>query len=197
MKMPTQACSFLEAAARSTFQPVTLRKITRSTLPRPRTPRRPRPWRLRGVSPWRRRASAFVLGFSSGLLCFVAASRCQPLFWVYRAAFSDSRRLRGVLEGRCEAQAIVEEDRPRKARKDTEKECRPAPTRPDVPPSRTALSAPCVPSVFSVLSVVKFSSFLSGCGFANGKSTGPSSCGFAAWREVPRFCWQKTNAPAA
>ena len=118
---------------------------------------------------------------------------CQPLFWVFRADFSASWRLRGVLEGRCEAHSIVEEDRPRKARKDTETECRPAPTRPDVPPSRTALSAPCVPSVFSVLSVVKFSFFLSGCGFANGKSTGRSFCGIAAWRELPRSFLHQTH----
>jgi hypothetical protein len=24
-----------------------------------------------------------------------------------------------------------------------------------------------------------------------------SGCGFAAWREIPRSCWQRTNAPAA
>jgi hypothetical protein len=45
-----------------------------------------------------------------------------------------------VLVGRCEVQAIVEEDRPRKERKDTETEKRQAPTRLDVAPSRTALS---------------------------------------------------------
>ena len=61
------------------------------------------------------------------------------------------------------------------------------------PPCRLAR----IPSVLSVLSVVKSSSFLSGCGSANGKSTGRSFCGFAAWREVPRSCWQRTNAPAA
>jgi hypothetical protein len=66
-------------------------------------------------------------------------------------------------DGRGEAQAIVEEDRPRKERKDTEMECRPDPIRLDVTPCRTALSTPCIPSVFSVLSVVKSSSFLSGC----------------------------------
>jgi hypothetical protein len=37
------------------------------------------------------------------------------------------------VEGRCEAQAIVEEDRPRKERKDTETERRQAPTRLDEP----------------------------------------------------------------
>jgi hypothetical protein len=40
----------------------------------------------------------------------------------------------------CVARAIVEEDCPRKGRKDTEMECRPAPTRLGGPPSRTARS---------------------------------------------------------
>jgi hypothetical protein len=62
----------------------------------------------------------------------------------------------------------------RKERKDTETESRPAPTRVDVTPSRTALSTPCIPSVPSVLSVVKSSSFLSGCGQRT------NAC--AAWR---------------
>jgi hypothetical protein len=97
------------------------------------------------------------------------------------------------LEGDREAQAIVEEDRPRKERKDTETECRPDPTRLDVTPCRTALPTRRIPSVFSVLSVVKSSSFLSGCGFANGKSTGRSFCGFAAWRELPRSFLHETH----
>jgi hypothetical protein len=89
-------------------------------------------------------------------------------------------------EGDCEGQPLIEEDRPRKGRKDTETESRFAPTRLDVTQSRTALSTLCIPSVLSVLSVVKSSSFLSGCWFADGKSTGRSFCGFAAWRELPR-----------
>jgi hypothetical protein len=51
-------------------------------------------------------------------------------------------------------------------------------TRLDVTGCRAALSTSCIPSVFSVLSVVKSSSLLSGRGFADGKSTGRSFRGF-------------------
>jgi hypothetical protein len=70
-------------------------------------------------------------------------------------------------KGDCVAQAIVEEDCPRKGRKDTETECRPAPTWLDITHIARPCQAPRIPSVFSVLSVVKLSS-CPGCGFANG-----------------------------
>ena len=80
-------------------------------------------------------------------------------------------------EGGRKSQTDVEHDCPRKG-KDTETESQPAPTGLDVTSSRTAPSTPCIASVFSVLSVVKFSS-CPGCGFANGESSGRSFCGLA------------------
>jgi hypothetical protein len=66
----------------------------------------------------------------------------------------------------------------RKELKETETESRPDPTRLDVTPCRNALPTRRIPSVFSVLSVVKSSSFLSGCGQRT------NAC--AAWGGVTR-----------
>jgi hypothetical protein len=94
-----------------------------------------------------------------------------PVFDFFAIFASFCSKVLVCFKGDCEAQAIVEDDRPRKERKDTETESRPAPTRLGGPPCRTALSTPCIPSVFSVLSVAKSSSFLSGCGFAGVSTT--------------------------